>query len=87
MSVMDKIKAGATILDVRTPDEYKDGGYPGSINIPVQVLAARIGEVPTGKPIVVYCAAGRRAQAALEMLKAAGHEDVTNAGGLRDMPR
>ena len=87
MSVMELIKAGATILDVRTPDEYKDGGYPGSINIPVQVLAARIGEVPKGKPVVVYCAAGKRAGMALDMLKAAGHDDVTNAGGLRDMPR
>jgi phage shock protein E len=85
--VMDRIKAGATILDVRTPDEYRDGGYPGSVNIPLQVLAARINEVPKDKPVVVYCLSGGRSAQAARLLKSSGWTDVVNAGGLADMPR
>jgi len=31
-----KIAAGAKIIDVRTPAEFKDGAYPGAINIPLR---------------------------------------------------
>src|SRR5689334_13003985 len=39
------IAAGAVVLDVRTPDEYAAAHLPQAINIPVQELPARIGEV------------------------------------------
>ncbi|MCM2334084.1 MAG: rhodanese-like domain-containing protein, partial [Anaeromyxobacteraceae bacterium] len=40
--VKQKIEAGASIVDVRTPEEFRDGFYPGAVNIPLQVLAARM---------------------------------------------
>lgn len=82
-----KLDAGAVVLDVRGPDEVAGGAYPGALNIPVQALAQRVDEVPRGKPVVVYCAAGVRAAAAARILKAAGFAEVYNAGGYRDMPR
>jgi len=85
--VLDKIKAGAVVVDVRTPEEFADGAYPGALNIPVQELGARAGEIPKGKPVVVYCASGARSAFAARMLKANGWADVVNAGGLDDMPR
>ena len=85
--VMDRIKAGAKIVDVRTPDEFQDGAYPGAVNIPVQTLGARMGELSKDKPIVVYCASGGRSATAARMLLQAGYADVVNAGGLGDMPR
>ena len=85
--IQAQLAAGAVVLDVRTPEEVAAGAYPGALTIPVQQLAARIKEVPTGKPVVVYCAAGARAGTAAEMLRAAGHAEVYNAGGLKDMPR
>ncbi len=85
--VLEKIKAGAVVVDVRTPEEFADGAYPGALNIPVQELGARAGEIPKGKPVVVYCASGARSAFAARMLKANGWADVVNAGGLDDMPR
>ena len=39
--VKQKLEAGATVLDVRTPQEFRGGAYPGARNIPVQELGAR----------------------------------------------
>lgn len=86
-SIKDKIKAGATIIDVRTKDEYDDGFYKGAINIPVNVLEKKTGELgPKDKPIIVYCASGSRSAMAQSILKSRGFTDVINAGGLDDMP-
>jgi phage shock protein E len=85
--VKQKIAAGAVVLDVRTAEEFRSGAYPGAINIPVQVLAGRMGELPRGKPIVVYCASGMRSASAAAALFRAGFADVVNAGGIGGMPR
>lgn len=84
--VKQKIDSGATIIDVRTPEEFRDGAYPGAINIPVSNLSARVGEIPKGKPVVLYCASGARSASAARAMKQAGFADVVNAGGLSDMP-
>ncbi|MBK7506577.1 MAG: rhodanese-like domain-containing protein [Bacteroidetes bacterium] len=85
--VKQKIEAGAKIVDVRSPDEFRDGGFPGAVNIPLQDLQRRLGEIPKEKPVVLYCASGARSGMGARMLKQAGYADVTNAGGLGDMPR
>jgi phage shock protein E len=85
--ILEKIKAGAAVIDVRTPDEFADGHYEGARNIPVNVLPNRMDEIgPKDKPVVVYCASGARSAMAAKMLKASGFLDVVNAGGLEDMP-
>ena len=85
--IKDKIKAGALIVDVRTPDEFEDEAYPGAVNIPVGSLPNRMKELePKTKSIVLYCASGARSAMAAQMLKASGWTDVVNAGGLYDMP-
>ncbi len=85
--IKEKILAGATVIDVRTPDEFADGHYNGAINIPVNVLPNKMGTIgPNDKPVVVYCASGSRSAMAMAMLKANGFADVTNAGGIDDMP-
>jgi phage shock protein E len=85
--VLEKIKAGAKVVDVRSPGEFQGGAYPGAVNIPVQELEARISELPQDRPIVVYCASGARSAAAERMLRARGFGDVVNGGGLFQMPR
>jgi rhodanese-related sulfurtransferase len=85
--VKEKIAQGASVVDVRTPDEFRQGAYPGAVNIPLQVFAQRMGEIDRGRPVVVYCAAGGRSAKAAAMLTAAGYADVSNGGGLGDMPR
>ena len=87
-TVKDKIKAGARIVDVRTPAEFQDGSYPGAINIPLSLLPLRMSELePKDKPIILFCASGARSGQGMRVLKQAGFTDVVNAGGLDDMPQ
>jgi phage shock protein E len=86
--VTAKLKAGAKVVDVRTPGEFKSGHYPGAVNIPLHELDDRLAEFgDKEKPIVVYCRSGNRSGQAKRQLEAAGYRDVTNGGGLRDMPK
>jgi phage shock protein E len=84
--VLEKIKAGAMIVDVRSPEEFSDGAYPGAVNIPLPELSQRMGEIPKDKSVVLYCLSGARSASAARTLKKAGYTDVINAGGLGDMP-
>lgn len=69
------VQNGAIILDVRTPEEFKNGHVEGSLNIPVQVLQGKIAELKKkGKPIIAVCRSGARSGTAAGMLKNAGIE-------------
>ena len=86
-SVKEQLAAGARIVDVRTPAEFRDGAYPGAVNIPLAELPARMAELePKDRPVVLYCASGARSGRAAHLLSQAGFADVVNAGGLGDMP-
>ncbi len=85
--VLEKIKAGAVVVDVRTPNEFRRGAYPGAVNVPVQALGNLLREIPKDRPVVVYCASGLRSASAAAVMRRAGYVDVVNAGGLRHMPR
>ena len=74
-------KNGATIIDVRTPDEYSMGHIKGSKNIPLQKLKNTINKINRNKPVIVCCASGARSSAAKRMLKSEGFEEVHNGGG------
>ena len=85
--VGEKIRAGARIIDVRTPGEFSGSSYPRAKNIPLDVLPSRMADLPKDKPIVLYCASGARSARAARLLRQAGFTDVINAGGLGSMPR
>lgn len=83
-----KIAAGATIIDVRTPAEFRGGAYPKARNLPLDSLPGKLASLgPKQTPIVVYCASGARSARAAGMLREAGFTDVSNGGGLGSMPR
>lgn len=86
-AIRERIAAGAIVVDVRSPDEFRGGAYPGALNIPVQELSGRLGEIPRQRPVVLYCASGARSGVAAMLLRRAGYAEVVNAGGLSDMPR
>ncbi|MEZ4458941.1 MAG: rhodanese-like domain-containing protein [bacterium] len=79
------VASGGKLVDVRTPEEFASGHIDGAINIPVQDLAARKGELDATQPTVVYCASGRRSAAAMDMLKGSGFAAVYNAGGISNL--
>ncbi len=86
-TLADKIKAGAKIVDVRSPEEFGEEAYPNAVNIPVDEMASRMSEFgDKNGSLIVYCASGARSAYAARMLKNAGYMDVVNAGGLYDMP-
>jgi rhodanese-related sulfurtransferase/DNA-binding transcriptional ArsR family regulator len=54
--LLRRVKAGqVTVLDVRPAGEYAAGHLPGAVNIPVDELADRLGELPTDVEVVAYC--------------------------------
>jgi rhodanese-related sulfurtransferase len=75
------LKNGAFLLDVRTPSEVEAGIIPGSAHIPVDELRRRLGEIPTGRRLVVHCATGLRSYIACRILKAHGWNEVCNLSG------
>jgi phage shock protein E len=86
-ALLDKIKAGAKIVDVRSPEEFDEEHFPNAVNISVEQVQARLAEFgEKANPVIVYCASGSRSAYAAKILKMAGYSDVTNAGGLYDMP-
>ncbi|MCU0835820.1 MAG: metalloregulator ArsR/SmtB family transcription factor [Chromatiaceae bacterium] len=44
-----------TVIDVRPPEEYAQGHIPGALNIPLDRLESRLGELPAEREIVAYC--------------------------------
>jgi len=74
---------GGVLVDVRTPEEYRSGRIPGSVNVPLQTLD-RISEQVGHKdvPLFVYCQSGARSRQAAAMLKSMGYTNVTNLGGM-----
>ncbi len=70
------------VLDVRNAGERHGGAYiDGSLHIPLAQLPQRLGEVPTGQPLVVYCAGGYRSMVASSVLRRSGWDDVSDLLG------
>lgn len=68
------------LLDTRTPGEYSRGHADGFINIPVDELRERTGELSKAKPVYVMCQSGLRSYIASRILTQYGF-DVWNFSG------
>ena len=76
-------QAGAILLDVRTPQEYREGHIPGSKNVPLQAID-KVADLTENKDTVlyVYCYSGARSRQAVSYLQHMGYSNVTNIGGI-----
>ncbi len=81
--VPDLVSAGAYLLDVRMPSEISAGTVDGSVNIPVDELRNRLGEIPKDKDILVYCQVGLRSYIANRLLKQKGFNVKNISGGYK----
>jgi hydroxyacylglutathione hydrolase len=71
------------LLDVRTPSERAQKRISGSVGLPLNHVGDRLSEVPTDRPILVYCAGGYRSSIAASLLQHHGCTDVSEiAGGI-----
>lgn len=69
------------LLDVRTRDEFAFGSIAGAVNIPLDELRGRIGELPKDKPIYIFCAVGLRGYLAERILEGRGFDNTKNLSG------
>ena len=69
------------VVDVRSSTEFDEDHIPGSINIPLPELRTKVGELPTDRPVVTYCAVGQRGYFAERVLRQEGVSDVRNLTG------
>ena len=83
------IADGAPVIDVRTDQEFREGHLPAAVNIPYDVIATRVNELPSDRsqPIVLYCRSGRRSGIAKQTLEELGFTHAINAGGYEAMMR
>lgn len=69
--LQSELERGSQLVDVRSASEYGNGHIPHSINVPVEELRDRLGEIQL-EDVVVYCQVGQRGHIATQILKAHG---------------
>ncbi len=71
------------VLDVRTPEEVALGTIPGAVHIPLDELRERLGELPRGKELLVFCQVGLRGYVACRILQQRGFACRNLTGGYK----
>jgi rhodanese-related sulfurtransferase len=71
----------AQLIDVREPQEFKNGHILGSRNIPVTQMKQRLIEVRKDKPVYLYCQGGARSARAAQLLHKKGYKDIYQLKG------
>ncbi|ANA39325.1 rhodanese-like domain-containing protein [Geobacter anodireducens] len=71
-------KRNVFLLDVRTPDEYRQARLSGSVLIPINEVERRIAQIPKGRPVLIYCAVGSRSGLVAGYLTQRGYGEVYN---------
>ena len=76
------------ILDVRTPEEFREKHIPGAINVPNETIdTLDIPQLPDkSRLIFVYCRSGNRSKQAARKLAALGYTNVVEFGGINAWP-
>lgn len=71
------------ILDVRAPSEWEGKHIKNAVNVPLNRLQERIGDVPCDRRIAVHCAGGYRSSIAVSILHQHGITRLVEiAGGI-----
>ena len=80
------IKQGAKVVDVRSAEEFREGHFPGAINVPVDQLSARLDELgDPEKTVVLYCHSGMRSGSGIHIVRSGGFKKAINGGALHRM--
>lgn len=74
-------RAEVCLVDVRTPEEYALGTIDGAVNIPLDDLRGRLGEIGRESDVIVFCAVGLRGYLAQRILLGRGYRRVRNLAG------
>ncbi|MFA7233055.1 MAG: FAD-dependent oxidoreductase [Terrimicrobiaceae bacterium] len=71
----------AVLVDVRDPDEFAEGHLPGAVNLPLNELRTRLGELPRDRELWLYCRVGQRGYYATRLLMQHGFRARNLPGG------
>ncbi|RUS45072.1 rhodanese-like domain-containing protein [Cohnella sp. AR92] len=69
------------LIDVREPGEFKSGHIPGARNVPLSQLQGRLGDIPKGQPVLLYCRSGMRSKTAARLLLRSGYSELAHLQG------
>jgi rhodanese-related sulfurtransferase len=72
---------GATIVDVREPDEFAQVRAAGAVNVPMSQIIDRIDELPENETLYLICAVGGRSSKVAEYLESRDFDVVNVDGG------
>lgn len=86
-STVPQPKAGETIIvDVRTVAEWDNDGHANcTVNIPLDQLESRMGELKKDQKVILVCRSGNRAGTAKQLLESAGFTQVENKGAWQNI--
>ena len=74
MNIVNSEPENKVILDVRSAEETAEGKIGWAINIPLDDLQSRLGDLPKDKEIIIHCGSGMRAQMAYNVLQNEGYQ-------------
>lgn len=76
------VREGAVWIDVRTPDEYQQGAFVDSANIPLANLRGELPELVFNSKYIICCDTGRRSESAGFLLRHKGYDVCVLSGGI-----
>ncbi|HUH51275.1 MAG TPA: rhodanese-like domain-containing protein [Flavobacterium sp.] len=76
--LIQALKEGACLVDVRSPGEYSSGSVKGAINIPLDKISSQAGKLKGKTCVVVFCQSGLRSAQAKSILERNGIAKVIN---------
>lgn len=76
------VRSGATLIDVRTRQEWNAGHAREARHIPLDALESKISSLPASTPIVTICQSGMRSASAARQLAARGYQVSSVTGGM-----
>lgn len=79
----DLVTAGAAVIDVREPDEWRAGHAPTARPMPLSQVESRFEELRAENASLIVCRSGGRSNAVTQMLNARGVNAVNLAGGMQ----
>lgn len=71
------------LIDVRTPEEFKEGHLNHALNIDYfsERFSSEISKLDTHKPVYIYCRSGKRSSKSVALFKEAGFTKIYNLDG------
>jgi rhodanese-related sulfurtransferase len=87
IAIMEE-ETGYILLDVRTPEEFRENHIPGAMNIANETIGPEvIQQLPDrDQLILVYCRSGNRSKQASEKLADMGYTNIVEFGGINSWP-